>query len=166
MGFVKFYTQSVNKALQLNGSQHMGRTVRINMSSDKPTGGERAPKDNSTTIFVGSLSYNSTEDTIKEFFAACGEIKAVRIGMDQDGNMKGFAHVEFFAADAVEKAVGLNGSELDGRQIKVDHAGGKGGSSPVKGGPRFGAQPRFGAPKDNAKAKGSIQQFTGKKMTF
>jgi len=169
MGFVKFITQEgVNKALALNGSQHMGRTVRINMSSDKPTGGERAPKDNSTTIFVGSLSYNSTEDTIRDFFATCGEIRGVRIGMDAEGNMRGFAHVEFASLDSVDKAVGLHGSELDGRQIKVDKAG---GGSPNKGGPRGGggfggAQPRFGAPKDNAKAKGSIQAFQGKKMTF
>jgi len=166
MGFVKFMTsEGVNKALALNGSQHMGRSVRINMSSDKPTG-DRAPKDNSTTCFVGSLSYNSTENTIRDFFAACGEIRAVRIAMDQDGNMKGFCHVEFASGDSVDKAVGLNGSELDGRQIKVDHAG---GASPNKGGPRgggFGGAPRFGAPKDNAKSKGSIQAFQGKKMTF
>lgn len=174
IAFVKFFgSEGVSKALQLNGSQHLGRTLRINMSSDKPTGDRPQPRgnsDNSTTIFVGSLSYNSTEDSIRSFFGTCGDIKAVRVAMDPEGNPKGFAHVEFFAADGVEKAVQLNGSDLDGRNIKVDHAGGKsGGSAGGPGGFRGGAgggQPRFGAPKDNAKQKGSIQAFQGKKMTF
>jgi len=142
----------------------MGRFLRINLSSDKPSGDRppRAAQDNSTTIFVGSLSYNSTEDSIRSFFGTCGDIKGVRIALDEEGNIKGFAHVEFFASDAAEKATQLNGADLDGRNIKVDMAGNKsGGGSPAKG-----RAPRFGAPRANAAQKGSIQPFQGKKMTF
>jgi len=171
MGFVKFVDQAgVNKALAMNGTQHMGRSLRINLSSDKPTttGGGAPRGDSANTIFVGSISYNSTEESIRAYFSTCGEIKGVRVALDAEGNMRGFAHVEFFANDAVDKAVELNGSELDGRNIKVDKAGG----SPNKGGfggapQRFGsAQPRFGASSDNSKQKGAIQAFQGKKMTF
>ncbi|TPX61373.1 hypothetical protein PhCBS80983_g01132 [Powellomyces hirtus] len=77
--------------------------------------------ESSTTVFVGGLAWASTEESIKEAFAECGEITSVRIITDREtGRSKGFGYVEFTTGAAAKKACEWNGSELDGRSIKVD----------------------------------------------
>lgn len=145
-----------------------------------PSGGSpRGGNSSENTVFVGGLSYNSTEQSVQEFFAACGNIQAVRIAKDQEGNPRGFAHVEFDAPEAVQTAIGLSGQNLDGRNIRVDTAGSKGekpqgrfGGDQQRGPPRGGFRGR-GAPRgrggpaggiDAAKKKGTMQGFAGKKV--
>jgi len=94
-------------------------------------GGERNNRDRSRnqrddgsekfTCFVGNLGYRTTERTIKDFFRDCGHVVDVRIAQ-QDGKSKGFCHVDFDSRDGLEKALGKQGSELDGRQIKIDES--------------------------------------------
>jgi nucleolin len=68
------------------------------------------------------LSYQSTKESLEEFFGKCGPVKGVRIAVNEDGRPRGFAHVEFDSEDAVTKAVGLSGQQLDGRNIRIDVA--------------------------------------------
>ena len=75
-------------------------------------------------LYVGNLSYNTTEEGIRQLFGQVGEVKSVRIIMDRfSGRSKGFGFVEMAddatAQTAVEK---LNGAELDGRSIRVSQA--------------------------------------------
>ncbi len=76
--FVKFSTRSaLNKALELNGSDHMGRNIRVEEArgtgqKQEQRGGNRSfdqPATNANietpTLFIGGLSYNSTVDSIK-----------------------------------------------------------------------------------------------------
>ena len=74
-------------------------------------------------IYVGNLSYSASQDDLRQLFGACGELKDIRIITDRDtGRSKGFAFVTFESSDAVQAALQLNGSEFQGRQVKIDVA--------------------------------------------
>lgn len=78
----------------------------------------------SNKVFVGGLSWDTTDSSLEEFFATVGQVTSARVVTDRNsGRSKGFGFVEFAtdesAQDAVER---LNGQELDGRNIKVDLA--------------------------------------------
>ena len=75
-------------------------------------------------LFVGSLAYATTDDTLKAFFESIGEVTSARVITDRDsGRSKGFGFVEFASEDDNQKAVDqLNGKELDGRTISVSLA--------------------------------------------
>ncbi|KAI8894925.1 hypothetical protein BC833DRAFT_189885 [Globomyces pollinis-pini] len=74
-----------------------------------------------TTVFVGNLSWNVTEDMLAEVFAECGEVGSTRIITDRDsGRSKGFGYVEFISGASAKKAIEMTGTLLDGREIRVD----------------------------------------------
>jgi cold-inducible RNA-binding protein len=75
-------------------------------------------------LYVGNLSYDTTEDTLRELFAAIGEVASVALITDrQTGRSKGFAFVEMTDDAAAQKAItDLNSKEVDGRTIKVAEA--------------------------------------------
>jgi len=72
-------------------------------------------------LFIGSLAYATTDDTLKAFFEAIGEVESARVITDRDsGRSKGFGFVEFKNESDNQKAVDqLDGKELDGRAISV-----------------------------------------------
>ncbi|KAJ3379506.1 hypothetical protein HDU84_006609 [Entophlyctis sp. JEL0112] len=72
------------------------------------------------TCFVGNLSFNADEDMVTEHFADCGEVVSVRIVLGPDGRKKGYGYVEFADAESAKKALELAGSQLDGREIRID----------------------------------------------
>jgi len=78
----------------------------------------------SQNLFIGSLAYATTDDTLKAFFETIGEVSSARVVMDRDsGRSKGFGFVEFTDEANNQKAVDqLNGKELDGRPINVSLA--------------------------------------------
>ena len=75
-------------------------------------------------VYVGNLSYNTTEDKLRTLFAEFGEITSVNMITDRDtGRPKGFAFVEMATQEAAEKSISaLNGKMIDEREIKVDKA--------------------------------------------
>ena len=75
-------------------------------------------------IFVGNLSYSSTEEGIRALFEAHGEVTAVRIITDREtGRSRGFCFVEMSNDEEAQAAIAaLNGQEVDGRSLKVDKA--------------------------------------------
>ncbi len=81
--FVKFTTgEALGKALALNGTECEGRRLRIEEAGGAKPKTERDP--NSTTVFVGGISYYTNEDTIAAHFADCGKIKMVRMPLNED----------------------------------------------------------------------------------
>jgi RNA recognition motif-containing protein len=69
-------------------------------------------------LYVGNLSYQTAESALRQVFAEFGTLSDVTI---VEG--KGFGFVEFETDDAAQKAMNsLNGTQLDGRQIRVDVA--------------------------------------------
>ena len=96
-------------------------------------------------IFVGNLSYSTTEDEIRNAFSAFGAVDRVSVITDRDtGQARGFAFVEMSNGSEAESAMSaLNGSELNGRKLNVNEArpkpqGGGGGGGGGRGhGPRW-----------------------------
>lgn len=72
-------------------------------------------------LFIGSLAYATTDDTLKAFFEQIGEVESARVITDRDsGRSKGFGFVQYKDESDNQKAVDkLNGKELDGRAISV-----------------------------------------------
>ena len=78
----------------------------------------------SQNLFIGSLAYATTDDSLKAFFETIGPVASARVITDRETNRsKGFGFVEFENDDDNQKAVDqLNGKELDGRPINVSLA--------------------------------------------
>jgi RNA recognition motif-containing protein len=96
-------------------------------------------------LYVGNLSFNTTQATIESAFAAAGEVREVAMPTDREtGQPRGFAFVTMGSAQAASTAIAqLNGTMLDGRAIKVNEAqerpqrsggGGGGGGGYGRGG--------------------------------
>lgn len=75
-------------------------------------------------LYVGNLSYDTTEDSLKETFSQAGAVESVFIPKDKFSNRpKGFGFVEFTNDEDATKAIEMfNGKEIDGRTLKVDEA--------------------------------------------
>jgi RNA recognition motif-containing protein len=91
-----------------------------------------------TNIFVGNLSYQTTQDDLHAAFAAYGGVERVNIVTDRDtGQPRGFAFVEMSDSQAAQQAIThLNGAELNGRALNVNEARPK----PAGGGGGFGGR--------------------------
>jgi len=75
-------------------------------------------------LYVGNLSYNVTNDSLKELFGTVGEVVSVNVITDRmTGRARGFGFVEMAENTAAQQAIEqLDGRELDGRAIKVAEA--------------------------------------------
>jgi hypothetical protein len=103
-----------------------------------------------TKLYVGNLSFRTTEDALRELFAQAGAIKSVQIMKDRDTQQsRGFGFVEMETEEDARKAIEMcDGRELDGRNLRVNEAkpmeprsgGGFGGG----GGERRGGGGGFG----------------------
>jgi RNA recognition motif-containing protein len=75
-------------------------------------------------IYIGNMSFNTTEDTVRQAFETYGEITSVNLISDRDtGRPKGFGFVEMANDEHAKAAIaGLNGTEMDGRTVNVNEA--------------------------------------------
>jgi len=150
-----------------NGLDVGGRSIGVEIANTGPgapraspgasAGGagafaSRPANEPSNNLFIGNLSFDADEESIKSALAHIAEVVHVRIATDKEtGRMKGFGHVEFAdlegAKAAMESAQGL---EVLGRPIRLDYAAprppreGGGGFSPRGGGRGGSFSPRGG----------------------
>ncbi|RLG72845.1 MAG: RNA-binding protein [Methanobacteriota archaeon] len=77
-----------------------------------------------TKLYVSNLSYNTSEDELREFFSSVGEVVSVRIITDPySGRSRGFGFVEMASEEEAKAAIdSLDRSELGGRHILVSPA--------------------------------------------
>jgi RNA recognition motif-containing protein len=76
-----------------------------------------------TKLYVGNLSFDTTEDSLRELFAKHGTVESTRIISDRDtGRPRGFGFVEMANSDASRAMQALNGVEFDGRALRVNEA--------------------------------------------
>jgi len=96
-------------------------------------------------LYVGGLSYDTTEDTLKQTFAAAGTVESATIIMDKMTNRsKGFGFVEMSTDEEAAKAIEMfDGKELDGRTVKVNEAKPMEPRAPRTGGGGFGGGNRW-----------------------
>ncbi len=75
-------------------------------------------------LFVGNMSFQTTESDLRSAFEQYGEITRIQVMTDRDtGRARGFAFVEMADEAAAANAIaGLNGKELDGRALNVNEA--------------------------------------------
>ncbi|PIU99227.1 RNA-binding protein [Candidatus Wolfebacteria bacterium CG03_land_8_20_14_0_80_36_15] len=75
-------------------------------------------------LFVGGLSYNTTDATLREVFSAAGTVESAIVIMDRMSNRsKGFGFVEMSTDEETQKAIEMfNGKEIDGRNVTVNEA--------------------------------------------
>ena len=75
-------------------------------------------------IYVGNLSYSTDNDSLRAAFEAFGDVRSASVIMDRDtGRSRGFGFVEMDDEDKAKAAIeGMNGTELDGRNLTVNEA--------------------------------------------
>ncbi len=75
-------------------------------------------------IYVGNLSFGSSEDDLRSEFESYGEVMSVKIITDREtGRSRGFAFVEMAEDSAAQTAIdALNGKDIDGRAVSVNPA--------------------------------------------
>jgi RNA recognition motif-containing protein len=104
-----------------------------------------------TKLFVGNLSFNTTENDLHDAFAAHGTVVEANLMVDRaSGRPRGFAFVTMGSPEEAKKAIdAMNGASLDGRNLTVNEArpkpegGGGGGGGGYRGGrDRGGSQGR------------------------
>jgi len=113
-------------------------------------------------LFVGSLSWDTTEATLRNAFEKFGEVRSATVITDRDsGRSRGFGFVEFANPNDADEALGvMNDTELDGRRIKVDMAqdkprGNRGGGRGNGGGERtFGKSGKKGQKRGGGGGRG------------
>lgn len=129
-----------------------------------------------TKLYVGGLSYNTTQDGLTQAFAQAGNVKEASVVTDKmTGRSRGFGFVEMDTEEAAQAAIELwNGKELDGRTITVNEArpreerpaggrggfgGGRGGFGGGRGGDRGGRGGFGGGRNDDQNGGGRTWQF-------
>jgi len=99
-----------------------------------------------TKLFVGNLSFNTTENDLQDAFAAHGTVTEANLMTDRvSGRSRGFAFVTMASPEEAQKAIeAMQGATLDGRSVTVDQArpkeqrAGVGSSGERRGGYRGG----------------------------
>lgn len=78
----------------------------------------------STNLYVGNLSFHTSTSQLESLFADFGEVTSAQVITDRDtGQSRGFGFVEMKTSDQADSAIsGLNGREIDGRNLKVNVA--------------------------------------------
>ena len=96
-----------------------------------------------TKLFVGNLSFNTTENDLQDTFAAHGTVVEANLMMDRvSGRPRGFAFVTMGSPEEAQKAVdALNGATLDGRNLTVNEARPK--TENASGGREYGSARRY-----------------------
>ncbi len=77
---------------------------------------------NSTTLYIGNLSFFTTEEQIYELFSRAGDVKRIIMGLDRNKKTPcGFCFVEYYTREDAENAMRyINGTRLDDRVIRTD----------------------------------------------
>jgi RNA recognition motif-containing protein len=124
-------------------------------------------------VFVGNLSFDTTEGEVEQLFGQAGTIVKVTLPTEREtGRPRGFAFVEFDSSEAASAAIEkFDGQDLNGRPLRVNQAmertfggpGGGGGFGSGPGGPRPFGNDR---PAPRSRPKGSRRNVRGRKRGF
>jgi len=178
--------EDAETALTLDGEYIGARWIKVRHYKPRANGGLRSGPgerpEGCTCVFVGNLSFDVDDDTVREAFKHCGEITQIRWGIDREtGDFKGYGHVEFADESGPTEAIKLHGTRLLGRDMRIDFAkpggskarggneggnggNGRGGFNSNKKRPFEGSSQRNGGFNSNKKPK--FPESTGTRITF
>lgn len=108
------------------------------------------------SLFVGNMSFQTTEGELRDLFAPFGQVTRVHMAMDREtGRARGFAFVEMPNDEEAAKAMaGLDGKELGGRNLKVNEARPKGEGGVPRGPKNYGRPGGGGSGGGGGRGKG------------
>jgi len=142
-GYVEFASPAeAQAALAMSGTEIEGFAINVDISQPRVeraprqyqnagAGGYQAPREPrsypksepSTTVFIGNLSFQATEQDIASTFAQCGAINQIRLPRYHDtGKMKGYAYLEFQDLDSATKCINLQDVNIAGRPVRLDYS--------------------------------------------
>ena len=132
----------------MGAEENFGSLFRCNGSLDGGKLSSRTEKienenNMGNRLYVGNLSFNATNETVRSAFSAFGEVTDVHVVSDREtGQSRGFGFVTMGTNEQAQKAIAeMNGAMLDGRALKVNEAeerGARGGGGGGGGGGRGG----------------------------
>jgi len=201
IAFITYETKDgVSAAMKFDGDDYAGRTLKVNLAGQKPEkgkgdkgkgkgdkgkgkenkGGGKGDKGNDElTVFVRGLPWSTDEETLKKDFGECGEIERLSLPLNEEGQPKGIAFVQYKEEKGVEEALKFDDTDYGGRTINVRKAGDRGEKGDGKGKDGKGykgkgkdkgkGKGKKGKGKDDmsfAKKDGAMVESTGKKQTF
>jgi RNA recognition motif-containing protein len=108
----------------------------------------------SKTVYIANIPWGTSEQILRDLGTKYGEVAGVRLPLDFEGRVRGFAFIEYNSEDSAQKAIeNINGYELDGRQLRAAEASGNrnndGGGFRGRGRGRGGFGGGFGGNRDN-----------------
>lgn len=118
-GFIRFKDEesAVNAAKEINGMEYKNRHLRVDVATGSKV------HDNKTSVFLGALAFDVTDEAVHAHFEKCGDIDNVRIIRDnKTGVGKGFGYVQFKTVDSVTLALKLDATKMGERKIRVSRA--------------------------------------------
>ncbi|KAJ4419337.1 nuclear cap binding complex subunit [Gnomoniopsis sp. IMI 355080] len=119
------HVRSTVDRLDRPSAYYTSRFKRRRNGEENPVESQQPPEDplaNATTLYVGNLSFFTTEEQVYELFSKCGEIKRLIMGLDRFNKTPcGFCFVEYFThQDALDCMKYIGGTKLDERIIRTD----------------------------------------------
>jgi RNA recognition motif-containing protein len=97
-----------------------------------------------TKLFVGNLPFTATDDSVRALFSKHGTVEKVSLITDREtGRPRGFGFVEMSKDDASRAMEALNGTDFEGRSLKVNEAQERERSGGGGGGNRHGGSRRY-----------------------
>merc|ERR1719203_1104542 len=108
---------------KMDQSELDGRTIRVNESKPRGGGGFNAEGKDEVKLYIGNLSYDTYEESLRGVFEQHGTVTDCFLPTDRDtGKPRGFAFVTMPAAEAEQAVNKVNGQDLDGRTLRVNEA--------------------------------------------
>ena len=130
-GFVTYEDKAMAQAAveAMKTKKIQGRILGVNLADDKSKK-SKPKRDPEVKFYVGNLPFSITKEQIDAAFKEHAEVTHINIVTSPDGKPKGFAFVSTASKTDAKEIVGaLNGTEIDGRKIRVDVAGQSGKKS-------------------------------------
>jgi len=124
-----------NRTIRVNESRPRGEAPPGGASGPGGSGGWNAAGAADVKLYVGNLSFDTTDESVRGIFEKFGEVSDCFLPTDREtGKVRGFAFVTMKSADAEKACAAMNGVEIDGRMLKINEAQPKG----MSGGGGFG----------------------------
>ncbi|CAN1138011.1 Glycine-rich RNA-binding protein 3, mitochondrial [Linum perenne] len=119
--------------------QAASKQIAVEFSASRPSI-YQAIRCNSSKVFVGGISYNTDDNSLRDAFGKYGEVIEARVIMDREtGRSRGFGFVTYTSEEEASSAIqALDGQDLHGRQVRVNYAAERNRSFGAGGGGGFG----------------------------